>query len=95
MFGVALYTPGVVAGIIWTVTMALALSKKDKPVAAVHGGFGVIAFALYTLSPLIGMFVSALLIAALLTSYRIVRSIPGASISASANSGVCWTPALW
>lgn len=73
MFGVALYTPGVVAGIIWTVTMALALSKKDKPVAAVHGGFGVIAFALYTLSPLIGMFVSALLIAALLTSYRIVR----------------------
>jgi regulator of protease activity HflC (stomatin/prohibitin superfamily) len=68
-----LFIPTLVAGVIWVITLALALSQKDTAVALFHGGLGAIAFALSALSPPIGMFASLILIVALLTSYRIVR----------------------
>ncbi|HHT85134.1 MAG: slipin family protein [Bacillota bacterium] len=68
-----LFIPTLVAGLIWVITLALALSRKDTAVALFHGGLGAIAFTLSALSPPIGVFALLILIVALLTSYRIVR----------------------
>ncbi|HHY11253.1 MAG TPA: slipin family protein [Firmicutes bacterium] len=71
--GIVTLIPILIAGVVWVITLALAVSRKDTPVALVHGGFGVVVFVLSAFLPVVGMFGSLILIVILLTSYRIVR----------------------
>ncbi len=71
--GMVTLIPTLIAGVVWVITLVLAISRKDTPVALVHGGLGAVVFALSAVFPVVGMFGSLILIVILLTSYRIVR----------------------
>lgn len=65
--------PTLIAGVVWVITLALAISRKDNPVALFHGGLGAFVFVLAALFPVVGLFGSLFLLIIMLTSYRIVR----------------------
>ena len=65
--------PTLIAGVVWVITLALAISRKDNPVALFHGGMGTFVFVLAALFPVVGLFGSLFLLIIMLTSYRIVR----------------------
>ncbi len=70
---IAILIPALIAGVVWVITLALAILRKDNPVALFHGGLGAFIFGLSALYPVVGLFGSLLLIIVMLTSYRIVR----------------------
>ena len=67
------YVPTVIAGVIWIVTLALAISQKDTPIALIHGSLGVLTFVISAVSAPVGMIASLILIVVLASSFRIVR----------------------
>ncbi len=65
--------PLVVTGIVWVLTLALAMSKKDYAVALLYGGLGVMVGAASVFSLEGGSVAAVVLLIIMLTSYRVVR----------------------